>query len=75
MFCATQPSCTGPPQIGFVFDRQEAAWDQSYKDMRLVAEGNGGNVSKTDPERGSDPELGRWCENQVYYPRTVPGCL
>ena len=30
--------CTGLHQIGFVFDRLEAAWDQSLEELRLAAE-------------------------------------
>ena len=53
-----------PPQIGFVFDFLEAAWDQRLEELRLVAEGNGGvaNVLETDPDRS---ELGVWCSNQA----------
>ena len=62
----SQPSCAGLPQIGFVFDPLEAAWDQSFEELRLVAEGNGGeaHVSRGDPER---PELALWCSRQVRF--------
>ncbi|KAJ1487343.1 hypothetical protein T484DRAFT_1786831, partial [Baffinella frigidus] len=53
--------------IGFVFDPLEAAWDQSFEELRLVAAGNGGvaNVSQMDPEQ---PELGTWCIGFVFGP-------
>ena len=54
----------GPPQIGFVFDLFEAAWDQRLKELRQVAEANGGvaHVSRLDPDR---PALGVWCMTQA----------
>jgi len=57
-------SYMGPPQIGFVFNLNDAKWDQSWEELRMVAEGNGGvaNVSEKDPER---PALGKWCIGQV----------
>ena len=57
-------SFAGPPQIGFVFDPLEEAWDTSFEELRAVAAGNGGvaHVTRRDPER---PALGRWCNEQV----------
>ena len=57
-------SCTGPPQIGFVFDHREDAWEQSFQELRLFAKDNGGkaHVATLDPKR---QELGRWCNNQA----------
>ena len=37
----TEPSSTGPTQIGFVFDRRDAAWAQSFEKLHVAAEGNG----------------------------------
>ena len=56
--------CTGPPQIGFVFDPLETAWDQSLEKLRLVSEANGGvaHVSTLDPARRI---LGVWCMHQA----------
>jgi len=60
----TEPSCTGPPQIEFVFDPLEAAWEQSYKELCLVSDANGGvaHVSTLDPGRQI---LGVWCMHQA----------
>ncbi|KAJ1472545.1 hypothetical protein T484DRAFT_1839932 [Baffinella frigidus] len=50
-------------EIGFVFDLQEVAWQQSFEELRLFAKANEGvsHVSHSDPER---PELGTWCRKQ-----------
>ena len=60
----SQLTCTGPPQIDFVFDYREDSWEQSFKALRLFAEANGGlvHVSEYDPEQ---PELGLWCSRQA----------
>ena len=54
----------GPPQIGFVFDHIEAAWDQSFEELCTVSKANGGtaHVTRGDLER---PELAIWCSAQV----------
>ena len=59
----------GPPQVGFVFNLCDAAWEQSLEELRLVAEASGGvaHVLWTDPER---PGLARWCAYQAR--RTSP---
>jgi len=60
----SQPSCMGPPQIGFSFDFREDTWEQSFEKLRLFVKANGGepHVSTHDPERA---ELGNWCFTQV----------
>ena len=60
----SQLICTGPPQIGFVFDYREDSWEQSFEKLRLVAKDNGGKAHVTigDQER---PELAWWCFRQV----------
>jgi len=60
----SQLSGMGPPQIGFVFDPFDAAWEQSFEELRLVAKDDGGkaHVPQGDSER---PELGRWCFTQA----------
>ena len=60
----SQLSCTGPPQVGFVFEHREDAWEQSFEELRLVAKANGGqaHVSTLDLERR---ELAEWCVTQV----------
>ena len=62
----THPSCTGPPQIGFVFNLSEAAWDHMFDELRVFAESNGGEAHG-DPER---PALARWCHKQAR--RSLP---
>jgi len=52
----------GPPQIKFVFDPREAAWDQKFKELSLVSEANGGVAHVSQWERGG---LGKWCVNQA----------
>jgi len=62
---STQPSCTGPHQIGFFFDFiEEDTWDKSFEELRLFVEADGGvaHVSQTDQDR---PGLGEWCNTQV----------
>ncbi|KAJ1472546.1 hypothetical protein T484DRAFT_1975134 [Baffinella frigidus] len=49
-------------EIGFVFD--EDTWDQSFEELRLFAEGNGGVAHV--PQRDSGRlELGIWCRVQM----------
>ena len=60
----SQLSCTGPPQIGFVFDYLEDWWEKSFQELRLFAAANGGeaHVPQRDQER---QELGEWCSRQA----------
>ena len=60
----TQPSCTGPPQVGFVFDPLDSAWNQRLAELWLYKEANGGKVDvpRNDLEW---PGLGDWCNTQA----------
>ena len=62
-----QSICTGPPQVGFVFDPYEAAWDQSFEELCLYAKANGGvaHVPRRDQETWA---LSSWCKEQARPP-------
>jgi hypothetical protein len=54
----------GPPQVGFVFDPIEAAWNQRLAELRLFKEANGGTLDV--PWKDEEwPGLAAWCTKQV----------
>ena len=60
----TQPICTGPLQVGFVFDPlRQFAWNRRLAELRRFKEANGGklDVPRNDP-------LGEWCSFQARPP-------
>ena len=61
------PRVSGREQGPSAQMQRDAAWDQSFEELRLVAKANGGvaHVSQDDLER---PQLGIWCRTQARRP-------
>jgi len=47
-------------EIGFVFDRHEDAWNQSFEELRLFKSG-----ALIDPEREDLQKWCKWCDTQM----------